>query len=222
MSVSAPSERARVKRLPKRAHYDRKTVHAILDSGFVAHVGYAIDGEPYVTPTCYWREGEAVYWHGSSASRMLRHLEGGAPCCLTVTHVDALVLARSGFHHSVNYRSVMLFGRAHKVDSEEDKLGRLQAFVERMLPGRWAGLRAPTGQELKATTVIGMPIAEASAKIRTGPPVDDEEDYALPVWAGIVPLAQVAGVPQDDGRLVPGTKRPENLQLLQHLGIAPQ
>lgn len=220
MSVSAPSERTRVKRLAKRAHYDRKAVHAVLDAGFVCHVGYAVDGEPYVTPTCYWREGEWVYWHGASASRMLRHLEAGASCCLTVTHVDALVLARSGFHHSVNYRSVMLFGRARKVEDPDEKLSKLHAFVERLLPGRWPGLRAPTRQELKATTVLGMTIAEASVKIRTGPPVDEDEDYALPIWAGIVPLRQVAGTPQDDGRLAKGAERPENLEGLAHIGIA--
>jgi uncharacterized protein len=219
-SSSAPTARTRLKRLPKRARYDRETVHAILDAGFVCHVGYAIEGQPYVTPTCYWREGDSIYWHGSSASRMLRHLERGAECCLTVTHVDALVLARSGFHHSVNYRSVMLFGRAHKVSDPVEKLERMRVFVERLLPGRWQGLRAPTRQELKVTTVLGMAIAEASAKVRTGPPVDDEADYALPIWAGVVPLAQVAGTPQDDGRLAARTERPRNLDRLEHLGIA--
>lgn len=219
MSVSSPSERARVKRLPKRARYDRDTIRAILDAGFICHVGYAIDGDPYVTPTAYWREGDHVYWHGSAASRMLRHLEGGAPCCLTVTHVDALVLARSGFHHSINYRSVMIFGRAHKVEGTEAKLARMEAFVERMFPGRWPTLRSPNAQEVKATTILGMAIDEASAKIRSGPPVDEEEDYALAVWAGIVPLTQAAGAPQDDGRLAQGAALPETLSDLRHLGI---
>jgi nitroimidazol reductase NimA-like FMN-containing flavoprotein (pyridoxamine 5'-phosphate oxidase superfamily) len=215
----APTARSRVRRRPKRGHYDRETVYAVLDAGFVCHVGYAIGGQPYVTPTCYWREGDAVYWHGSAASRMLRHLEKGAECCLTVTHVDALVLARSGFNHSINYRSAMLFGRAHKVENSADKLAKLEAFVERMFPGRWRGLRPVTKRELEATTVLGMPIGEASAKIRSGPPHDDEEDYALPIWAGLVPVRQVAGAPADDGRLAAGSARPRNLLDLTHIGL---
>jgi len=216
----APTARSRVRRRPKRGHYDRDTVYAVLDAGFVCHVGYAIDGQPYVTPTCYWREGDAVYWHGSAASRMLRHLEKGADCCLTVTHVDALVLARSGFHHSINYRSAMVFGRAHKVEEPQQKLAKLEAFIERMFPGRWQGLRPVTKQELKGTTVLGMAINEASAKVRSGPPVDDDEDYALPIWAGLVPVRQVAGAPTGDGRLAPGAALPANLSDLAHIGLA--
>ena len=219
MTDFVPTSRTKVKRLPGRGRYDRATVYAILDAGFVCHVGYAIDGLPYVTPTNYWREGDAVYWHGSSASRMLRHLEQGAECCLTVTHLDGLVLARSAFHHSVNYRSAMLFGRAHRVDDPREKRAKLEAFVERMVPGRWKALRPVTEQELKATTVLGMALGEASAKIRSGPPVDDEEDYALPIWAGVVPVRAVHGAPADDGRLAAGTRLPDNLADFSHLGL---
>lgn len=219
MTAFTPTARSKVKRLPKRGHYDRETVYAVFDAGFVCHVGYAIDGQPYVTPTCYWREGDAVYWHGSSASRMLRHLEKGAECCLTVTHLDALVLARSGFHHSINYRSAMLFGRAHKVDDPHDKLARMEAFIERMFPGRWRELRPVSRQELKGTTVLGMGINEASAKIRSGPPIDEDADYALPIWAGLVPVRQVAGAPVDDGRLAAGTEMPRNLSDFGRIGL---
>ena len=206
-----PTRRTRIRRLPKRAHYDRETVHAILDAGAMCHVGYVIDGEPYVTPTAYWRKGERVYWHGSSASRMLRTIAAGSPVCLTVTHLDGLVMARSAFHHSVNYRSVMVFGTAHVVTDRNAKLAALEDFVERLYPGRWAELRPVNEQELKATTVLGMDLSEASAKIRTGPPVDDEEDYALPIWAGVVPVTLAVGAPIDDARNLPGVKRPGNL-----------
>lgn len=206
-----PTKRSRIKRLPKRAHYDRATVHAILDAGAMCHVGYVIDGEPYVTPTAYWRKGEHVYWHGSSASRMLRTIAAGSPVCLTVTHLDGLVMARSAFHHSVNYRSVMVFGNATVVTDRDAKLAALEDFVERLYPGRWAELRPVNEQELKATTVLGMDLSEASAKIRTGPPVDDEEDYALPIWAGVVPVTIATGAPIDDARNLPGVARPGNL-----------
>ena len=215
-----PTARSRVKRLHKRAHYDRDTIYAILDAGFICHVGYAIEGQPYVTPTAYWREGDHVYWHGSAASRMLRHLEKGVECCLTVTHLDGLVLARSGFHHSLDYRSAMLFGRAHKVTDAEEKLAKLEAFVERVVPGRWTDLRPVNRKELKATTVLGMAIAEASAKVRAAGVVDDAEDYALPIWAGVVPVRMVAGAAQDDGRLAKGTRRPANIESFAHLGLA--
>jgi len=216
-----PTVRSRVKRLHKRAHYDRDTIYAILDAGFICHVGYAIDGQPYVTPTAYWREGDHVYWHGSAASRMLRHLEkGGAECCLTVTHLDGLVLARSGFHHSLDYRSAMLFGRAHKVTDADEKRAKLENFVNRIAPGRWPELRPVNKKELKATTVLGMEIAEASAKVRAAGVVDDEEDYALPIWAGVVPVRMVAGAARDDGRLAPGARRPHNIDSFVHLGLA--
>ncbi len=204
MSETAPTPRTRVRRMPARGHYDRATIDAILDAGLVCHVGYVIDGQPYVTPTAYWREGARLYWHGSSASRMLRTLEGGAPVCLTVTLLDGLVLARAGFHHSINYRSVMVLGTARLVEERAEKVAALRAFVERLYPGRWAAVRPPTEQELKATTVLAMPLAEASAKIRTGPPIDDEEDYALPCWAGVVGLRTVVAGREADPRLPPG------------------
>jgi len=214
-----PTDRSRVKRLPKRARYDRETVYAILDAGFVCHVGYRIGTQPYVTPTAYWREGDHLYWHGSSKSRMLQALEKRPEVCVTVTHLDALVIARSGFHNSVNYRSAMLFGRPYKVEAEADKLARMEAFVERLYPGRWARLRPATRQELKATTVLGMSIGEASAKLRTGPPVDDDQDYGLPIWGGVVPVRMVADAPRDDGRLAPGTPPPSEFLDLRHLGL---
>jgi uncharacterized protein len=197
--------------MPKRGHYDRETVHAVLDAGVVCHVGYVIDGQPYVTPTCHWRHGDRLYWHGSSASRMLRHLTRGVPACVTVTHLDGFVLARSGFHHSINYRSVMAFGRARAVP-DDSKLEALRDFVERLFPGRWDELRPPTDQEIKATTVLWMDLDEVSAKIRTGPPVDDEEDYALPVWAGVLPVSILRGTPEPDSRLLPGTTPPVYLR----------
>jgi nitroimidazol reductase NimA-like FMN-containing flavoprotein (pyridoxamine 5'-phosphate oxidase superfamily) len=208
---TAPSTRTRVKRLPARGHYDRATVHAILDAGLICHVGYVIDGQPYVTPTGHWREGDHVYWHGSSASRMLRGISGGLAVCLTVTHLDGLVLARSGFHHSMNYRSVMALGVAERVEGEAAKLAALHAFTERVAPGRWAEVRPPTSQELKGTTILRLPLDEASAKIRTGGPVDDEADYALPCWAGVLPISLKPGVPEPDHLLAPGTAVPEYL-----------
>ncbi len=216
--VSTP--RSKVKRLPKRARYDRETVYGILDSAFICHLGYVIGRQPFVTPTAYWREGDRVYWHGSSKSRMLLAQETSPEVCLTVTILDALVVARSGFHMSVNYRSAMLYGRPHKVEDPAEKLEKMRAFVERIHPGRWDGLRPVNKQELKATTVLGMEICEASAKIRSGPPVDDDEDYALPIWAGVVPVRMVAGEAQDDGRLAPGTRRPAGLDSYAHLGLA--
>jgi nitroimidazol reductase NimA-like FMN-containing flavoprotein (pyridoxamine 5'-phosphate oxidase superfamily) len=197
--------------MPKRAHYDRASVHAVLDAGVICHVGYVIDDQPYVTPTCYWRHEDRLYWHGSSASRMLRHVQGGVPVCVTVTHLDGFVLARSGFHHSINYRSVMAFGQARLVPVE-DKLAVLEDFVEGLFPGRWDALRPPTRQEIKATTVVWMDLDEVSAKIRTGQPVDDEEDYALPVWAGVLPLSTSRGTPEPDPRLAAKTLLPDYLR----------
>jgi nitroimidazol reductase NimA-like FMN-containing flavoprotein (pyridoxamine 5'-phosphate oxidase superfamily) len=219
MSDLTPTPRSRVKRLPDRGHYDFETIASILDAGFLCYVGYVIDGQPYVTPTTYWRNGEHVYWHGSSASRMLRTLETGVDVCMTVAHVDGFVLARSAFHHSINYRSVMLFGKAHRLEDEDAKAKALEDFVERMFPGRWAELRPVTSQELNATTVLRMPILEGSAKIRTGPPKDDKEDYTWPVWAGVLPVHSVLAAPIPDKRL-PGTIRePEYLTNLTHLGV---
>ncbi len=208
-TASPPSERTRVRRLGKRGAYDRETIHAILDAGLLCHVGYVVDGQPFVTPTAHWRDGDHVYWHGSSASRMLRTLVGGVDVCLTVSLLDGLVLARSGFNHSMNYRSVMALGRAEPVDGPDAKLHALKVFTERLVPGRWDELRPPTAQEMKATTILRLSLDEASAKVRTGPPHDDEEDYALPVWAGVLPLSLVAGAPVADPRLASGTPVPD-------------
>ena len=207
------TDRTRLRRVHQRGHFDRATIDGILDSGLICHVGYTIDGLPYVTPTIYWREGDRVYWHGSSASRMLRKSEG-AEVCLTVTHLDGLVLARSAFHHSANYRSVMLFGRASKVTDRDDKLARMKNFVDLLYPGRWEDLRPITEQEIKATTLLSIPIEEGSAKVRTGPPVDDEEDYALPVWAGTVPMRSAYDAPQPCPRLAEGVRLPEHVTAL--------
>ncbi|MBK8909407.1 MAG: pyridoxamine 5'-phosphate oxidase family protein [Rhodospirillales bacterium] len=211
MDDFAPTERTRVKRLFARGRYDRETIYGILDDGMLCHIGYAIDGQPYVTPTLYWREGDRVYWHGSAASRMLRHLATGAPLCLTVSHMDALILARSAFHHSANYRSVMIFGSATRVEDAADKTARLETFVNGLYPGRWNELRPMTDQELKATTVLALDLDEVSAKVRTGGPVDDEEDYAWPTWAGTVPLETRRGAPEPCPRLPEGIPTPPNL-----------
>lgn len=217
MDAFRTTPRTRVRRAPARGAYDRETVYAILDAGLICHVGYVIDGQPYVTPTSYWREGEQVYWHGSSASQMLRHLTQGVPVCFTVTHLDGLVLARSGFHHSINYRSVMAFGTAELVP-EREKLEALDRFVDHVLPGRNADIRRPTKQEVKATTVLRMTLDEVSAKVRTGAPVDDEEDYALPCWAGVVPLATHVGTPEPDPRLVHDAAPPDYIAALARFG----
>ncbi len=212
MSEFTPTERTQVKRLPKRGHYDRETVYGILDAGFVCHVGFNADGQPYVIPTNYGRAGDTLYLHGSAASRMLRTLSGGVPVCVTVTHVDGLVLARSAFHHSVNYRSVVILGTARLVEDPAEKMEALRIFTEHVLKGRWDDVRQPTEQELKGTTVLALPLEEVSAKVRTGGPVDDEADYALPVWAGVLPLETVAQPPQPDARLKSDTPLPAYLK----------
>lgn len=195
------TDRTTLKRLAARGHYDRKVVHAILDEAFICHVGFVSEGTPVVIPTGYGRIDDKFYIHGSQASRMLRTLKSGIDVCVTVTLVDGLVLARSAFHHSINYRSVVIFGRATLVEDREEKLAALVAFSEHVVRGRWDDVREPTEQELKATTVLVLPLAEVSAKVRTGPPLDDEEDYALPIWAGVVPLRLVAETPIPDPRL---------------------
>ena len=195
------ARRTRVRRLPKRGAYDRATIDAILDEGIVCHLGFVHEREPVVIPTLYARAGDVVYVHGSAASRMLRTLADGAQACLTVSLVDGLVLARSAFHHSINYRSVVLFGTATPVGDPDEKLRALEAFTEHMIPGRWEDVRWPTAKELRATSVLRMPIEEASAKVRTGPPVDDEPDYARETWAGVLPLRATPGKPQPDERL---------------------
>lgn len=212
MDNFTPTEKTRVRRMPERGHYDRETVYRILDAGFICNVGYVIDDQPLVTPTSYWREGNRVYWHGSSASRMLRTIAKGIKACLTVTHVDGLVIARSGFHHSINYRSVMALGVAQPITDDTHKLAALEAFVERLFPGRWAMLRPVNKQELKATTVLSMPLEEVSAKVRVGPPKDDDEDYALPIWAGVLPMSVTTGAPEPDPKLKAGVAMPEHIR----------
>lgn len=198
MSATIPvTERTKVRRLPKRGHYDRETVHSILDEALICHVGFVVDASPVVIPTIHWREGDTLYVHGSSASRMLRSLKEGVDACVTVTLLDGLVLARSAFHHSMNYRSVVVFGNAREVDGDE-KVRALDSLVEHVMRGRSRDVRPPNEIELRATTVLALPLDEASAKIRTGPPVDDDEDYALPVWAGVVPMKLTRGEPIAD------------------------
>jgi nitroimidazol reductase NimA-like FMN-containing flavoprotein (pyridoxamine 5'-phosphate oxidase superfamily) len=208
------TSRTRLKRLPKRGRFDRATIHAILDATPLCHVGYLIDGRPLVTPTLHWREGERVYWHGSRASRALLASED-AEVCLTVTLLDGLVLARSGFHHSANYRSVMVFGRTARLEDPELKLAKMQNFVERLYPGRWEELRPVTRKELNATTILSLPIEEASAKIREGGPIDDAADYALPIWAGVVPVGMAVGRPAADPRNLAGVAEPRYLRRLK-------
>ncbi|MEO3427930.1 pyridoxamine 5'-phosphate oxidase family protein [Pelagibius sp. CAU 1746] len=209
-----PTDHTRIKRSRERARYDRETVHAILDAGLLCHVGYVIDGQPYVTPTAYWRKEDRVYWHGSSASRMLRHLKAGPRVCFTVSLMDGLVLARSGFHTSVNYRSVMAFGEAEVVEDPLEKLVALEDMMERIVPGRWPELKPPTAQELKATTVVSLKLEEVAAKVRDGGANDEPEDLDLGVWAGVVPTATVIGAPRDNPDLKAGIAQPENLGLI--------
>lgn len=193
--TTPPSPRTRLRRMHDKAAYDAATIHAILDAQPLAHIGHLVGGAPVVTPTLQWREGDRVYWHGSTASRMIRAC-AGQPVCLTVTLLDGLVMARSGLEHSVNFRSVMVFGTAEMVT---DKEPHLQAMIDQMFPGRWPQLRPMTAQEVKATAVLSLPLTEASAKIGSGMPTDPPEDMAWPVWAGLIPLRQVAGAPEPDG-----------------------
>ncbi|HEX8559051.1 MAG TPA: pyridoxamine 5'-phosphate oxidase family protein [Pyrinomonadaceae bacterium] len=200
--------RTTLRRLPRRGSFERRAVYEILDEGFVCHVGFVADGHPFVIPTAYGRLGDTLYLHGAKASRMLKALAAGADVCVTVTLVDGLVLARSAFHHSINYRSAVVFGRARAVADEAEKNAALEAFTEHVMRGRWAEVRWPTPEELAATAVLALPLEEASAKVRTGPPVDDEDDYALPVWAGVLPLRVEPGAPEPDPRLPEGTPLP--------------
>jgi uncharacterized protein len=206
--ATAPTDRTRVRRVPQRGTYERETVEAILDETLVSHVGFVHEGQPVVMPTLHARLGDRLYLHGSAASRMLRTLERGVPVCATATLVDGLVLARSAFHHSVNYRSVVVFGQATLVEPEEERLRALELFTEKLVPGRWADVRPPTRQEMKGTKVLSLPLDEASAKVRTGPPIDDDEDYELPVWAGVLPLRTEVASPQPDPRLDPAIETP--------------
>jgi nitroimidazol reductase NimA-like FMN-containing flavoprotein (pyridoxamine 5'-phosphate oxidase superfamily) len=209
IAAARPSSRVRVRRLPKRAAYDRSTINAILDEALVCHLGFVHNNQPFVIPTLHARIDDRLYVHGSAASRMLGALAGGVAACVTVTLLDGLVLARSAFHHSANYRSVVVLGTAVPVTDPEEKTAALRAFTNHMVPGRWDDIRPPTAQELKATSVLYLPLDEASAKVRTGPPVDDEEDYALDVWAGVVPLSLQASAPLPDPRLTPGICPPQ-------------
>ena len=204
MSAVAPSIRTTVRRLPERGVYDRAVIEAILDEGLLCHVGFAVEGQPYVIPCVYARIGDHLYLHGSSGSRMLRAIAGGAPACVTVTLLDGLVLARSAFHHSMNYRSVVVVGTASRVDDAEQRLAALRAIVEHVVPGRWTEARRPSAAELAQTLVVALPLSEASAKVRSGGPKDDAEDHALDVWAGVVPLALVASAPIADSQVREG------------------
>ena len=216
----APSPRTRVRRLPKRGVYDREQVEAVLDAGLVAHLGFEHDGQPYVIPTLHARVGDRVYVHGSAASRTLRELAAGIPACLTVTLVDGIVLARSVFEHSMNYRSVVVLGTAVAVTEPEEKLTALEAFTEKLLPGRWAEARSPNRTELKATSVLRLPLDEASAKIRTGGPDDgDTPDAELDVWAGHLPLVVRALDPVPDPALRPGIPVPDALRDYRRAGL---
>jgi nitroimidazol reductase NimA-like FMN-containing flavoprotein (pyridoxamine 5'-phosphate oxidase superfamily) len=208
-----PTARTRVVREAHRGVYDRETVYRILDEGFLCHVGFVADGQPFVIPTSYGRKHDNLYIHGSAASRMLRQLKDSVPVCITVTLLDGIVLARSVFNHSMNYRSVVILGKASLVEDAQEKTAALYAISEHIVPGRWADARQPNERELKQTSVLHLPIEEFSAKVRTGPPIDDEEDYSFPTWAGVVPLEMIAGLPINDPRMepvrdVPGYIRP--------------
>jgi nitroimidazol reductase NimA-like FMN-containing flavoprotein (pyridoxamine 5'-phosphate oxidase superfamily) len=206
MEIYTPTDRTQVRRLAKRGVYDKEQVHAILDEGFLCHVGFVADGQPFVIPTLYTRAGEQIYIHGSAASRMLRNLDEGVNVCVTVTLVDGFVLARSAFHHSMNYRSVVVLGKARLVTDAAEKMKALHQFTNHVVPGRWQEVRRPNEQELKATSVLVLELEEVSAKVRTGTPLDDEEDYALPIWAGVVPVRIELGEPVPDGRVLPGVQ----------------
>jgi len=204
MSTYTPTSRTKVRRLSKRAVYDKAKVHEILDEGFLCHVGFVQDGAPFVIPTLYARSDETIYMHGSGASRMLKTLAQGVDVCLTVTLVDGYVLARSAFHHSMNYRSVTVLGRARLVEDLEERLRALRIITDHIVPGRWDEVRGPNELEMRQTVVLALPLEEVAAKVRVGPPVDDEEDYSLPIWAGVVPLHTRLGEPVPDGRVQEG------------------
>lgn len=206
MNTYIPTPRTKVRRLSKRAVYDKELVHAILDEGFLCHVGFVLDRQPFVIPTLYARSDETLYMHGSGASRMLKTLAQGVDVCVTVTLVDGYVLARSAFHHSMNYRSVTALGRARLVSDETEKLAALRVITDHVVPQRWDEVRGPNELEMKQTIVLALPLEEVSAKVRVGPPADDDEDYALPIWAGVVPIRTQLGEPAGDGRVLPGVQ----------------
>lgn len=207
----AKTDRNRVKRLHERGRYERSEIYPILDAAMLCHVAYVFDGQPYCTPTTFWREGDHLYWHGSSASRMLRVQKPGVPVCVTVAHLDSLVLARCGFNHSADYRAAMCFGGAHVVDEPAEKARALDSMVDRFYPGRAATLRPSTAQEMKATMLIGMEIEEASGKVRAKGVADEEEDYALPIYAARFPVRMVLGEVEPCARLAPRVERPDGL-----------
>jgi nitroimidazol reductase NimA-like FMN-containing flavoprotein (pyridoxamine 5'-phosphate oxidase superfamily) len=205
------TKRTELRRIPDRGSHDWETINQILDAGFLAHVGFCLNGQPFVIPTLYGRDGERLYLHGSSVSRMLREIETGIPACITVTLVDGLVLSRSAFDHSMNYRSVVAFGTARKVADPEQKIKSLRVISEHLIAGRWADVREPSEKELKATTVLELSIEEASSKVRSGPPLDDAGDYGLRVWAGVLPLEIRSRTPIPDDRLIEGVTLPDYL-----------
>ncbi|MEO8650241.1 MAG: pyridoxamine 5'-phosphate oxidase family protein [Acidobacteriota bacterium] len=205
-----PTDRTGLQRIPKRGSFDLETIYGILDEGFICHLGFAVEGQPFVIPTGYARIGDQLMIHGSAASRTLRAVANQIDVCVTVTLIDGLVLARSAFHHSMNYRSVVIYGKARLVADAEEKNVALKAFTEHIIPGRWDDVRHPTDLELKATTVLKLPIDEASAKVREGGPIDEEEDYDLDIWAGVIPLTVGSAAPLDDERLKPGLDAPSN------------
>ncbi len=208
MSTYSETARTRLHRRPQRGTYDRHVVHAILDEALVCHLAFAVDGQPYALPTTFVRDGESLFVHGSAASRMMRSLGGGLPMCLSVMFVDGLVLARSAFHHSMNYRSVVVLGTAREVTGVHDKRRALTLLVDKVSPGRSASVRAPSDNELRATTVLALPLEEVSAKIRVGPPIEDEADMSIPVWAGVVPVGLRAGAACPDGSAVEAFEGP--------------
>lgn len=212
MTDFAKTKKNSVQRLPKRGHYDRETIYDILDEALICHVGFVQDGQPYVIPINFARVDDAIILHGAKASRLLKHIESGHPVCVEATLVDGIVLARSVFHHSVNYRSVVLFGSGRLVTDEQEKLAALEAVTEHLIPGRWKEARLPNRKELNATSVVSIRIDEASAKVRVGPPIDDEEDYSLPVWAGVLPLQEMALVPVRDELQTEIVPLPEYIQ----------
>lgn len=212
MSSKPPTHRTRVKRLPERAAYDKKTVYSILDEGLVCHVGIAVADQPFVIPMTYARSGDKLLMHGSGGSRLMKALKRGAEVCVVVTHLDALVLARSAFHHSMNYRSVVVFGKASVIEDDEAKVAGFREFFEHVLPGRWSEVRELNAKELAQTALIELPLNEVSAKIRTGPPADEDEDYNFPVWAGLLPFELSAQPAEDDPKLAAGIDKPAYLE----------
>ena len=201
-----------MKRIPERGHYDSSTIYPIIDEAMICHVGFIHDDQPFVIPTLHARQGDMILLHGAKGSRLLRHIESGGDVCISITLVDGIVLARSVFHHSINYRSVVVFGKGKKIVGDDARLQALQAFTERLLPGRWEDARPPNAVELKQTTIVAVAIDSASAKVRTGPPKDEEDDLDLPVWAGVLPLRQASGDPIADPLLKEGVEVPEYIR----------